>query len=51
MFRRDPPASAMETSVCQEETLDEIKKKMMMQRRKNLMTELGFLPSPDKLYL
>jgi hypothetical protein len=51
MFRRDPLASAMETSVCQEETLDEIKKKMMMRRRKNLMTELGFLPSPDKLYL
>jgi hypothetical protein len=51
MFRHDPPASAMETSVCQEETLDDIKKKKMMRRRKNVMTELGFLPSPNVLYL
>jgi hypothetical protein len=51
MFSHDPPASAMEASVCQEETLDEIKKKKMMRQRKNLMTELGFLPSLDKLYL
>jgi hypothetical protein len=34
-----------------EETLDGIKERKMMQRRKRLMTELGFLPSPNMLYL
>jgi hypothetical protein len=32
-------------------TLDEIRKKKMMRRRKKLMNELGFLPSPNTLYL
>jgi hypothetical protein len=34
-----------------EETLDEMKRRKMMQRKKKLMTGLGFLPSPDVLYL
>jgi hypothetical protein len=34
-----------------EETLVEMKKRKMMRRRKKLMTELGFLPSPNVLYL
>jgi hypothetical protein len=34
-----------------EETLDEMKKKMMMRRKEKLMTGLGFLPSTDVLYL
>jgi hypothetical protein len=34
-----------------EETLDEMKKAKMMRRKKKLMTGLGFLPSPDVLYL
>jgi hypothetical protein len=34
-----------------EETLDEIKERKMMWQRKRLMTELGFLPSPNMLYL
>jgi hypothetical protein len=34
---------------CEEETLDEIKKRKMMRWRKKLMTELGFLPSPNML--
>jgi hypothetical protein len=34
-----------------EETLDEMKERKMMQRRKKLMTELGFLPSSNMLYL
>jgi hypothetical protein len=32
-------------------TLDEMRKRKMMQRRKKLMNELGFLPSPNVLYL
>jgi hypothetical protein len=32
-------------------TLDEMRKKKMMRRRKKLMNELGFLPSPNVLYL
>jgi hypothetical protein len=42
MFRHDPAVSAMEASVCQEETLDEVQRKKMRRRRKILMTELGF---------
>jgi hypothetical protein len=34
-----------------EGTLDEMKERKMMQRSKKLMTELGFLPSPNMLYL
>jgi hypothetical protein len=34
-----------------EETLDEMKERKMMRHRKKLMTELGFLPSPNMLYL
>jgi hypothetical protein len=33
------------------ETLDEMKKKKVMRRRKKLMNELGFLPLPNVLYL
>jgi hypothetical protein len=44
MFRHDPLASAMETSGVKEKTLDGMRKKKMMQRRKILMKELGFLP-------
>jgi hypothetical protein len=51
MFRRDPPASAMETGVGKKETLDELKRKKMMRRKEKLMTGLGFLPLPDVLYL
>jgi hypothetical protein len=32
-------------------TLDEMRKKKMMRQRKKLMNELGFLPSPNVLYL
>jgi hypothetical protein len=32
-------------------TLDEMRKKKMMGRRKKLMNELWFLPSPNVLYL
>jgi hypothetical protein len=39
------------TSVGKKKTLDEIKERKMMRRRKNLMTELWFLPSPSMLYL
>jgi hypothetical protein len=41
----------MEPSVGKEETLDEIKERKMMRRRKRLMTELGFFLSPNMLYL
>jgi hypothetical protein len=34
-----------------EETLDEMKERKMMWRRKKLMSELGFLPSANMLYL
>jgi hypothetical protein len=51
MFRRDPLASAMETRIGKEETLDEMKRKKMMRRKKKLMTGLGFLPSPNMLNL
>jgi hypothetical protein len=34
-----------------EETLDEMKERKMMRRRKKLITELGFLPFPNMLYL
>jgi hypothetical protein len=34
-----------------EETLDEIKERKMMRQRKRLMTKLGFLPSPNMIYL
>jgi hypothetical protein len=50
MFKPDPLASAMETGVGKE-NLDELKRKKMMQRKEKLMTGLGFLPSPDVLYL
>jgi hypothetical protein len=42
MFRRDTPASAMETGGGKEETLDELKRKKMMRRKEKLMTRLGF---------
>jgi hypothetical protein len=42
MFRRDPPASAMEIGGGKEETLDELKRKKMMRRKEKLMTRLGF---------
>jgi hypothetical protein len=32
-------------------TLDEVKRKKTMRRRKIVMKELGFLPSPNMLYL
>jgi hypothetical protein len=32
-------------------TLDEVGKRKMMRRRKIVMKELGFLPSPNILYL
>jgi hypothetical protein len=32
-------------------TLDETRKRKMMRRRKKLMKELGFLSSPNVLYL
>jgi hypothetical protein len=32
-------------------TLDEMRKRKMMRRRKIVMKELGFLPSPNMLYL
>jgi hypothetical protein len=32
-------------------TLDAMRKKNMMRRRRKLMNELGFLPSADVLYL
>jgi hypothetical protein len=32
-------------------TLDEMRKRKMMRQRKKLMNELGFLPSPNVLYL
>jgi hypothetical protein len=51
MFRRDSPASAMETGGGKEETLDELKRKKMMRRKEKLMIGLGFLPSPGMLYL
>jgi hypothetical protein len=51
MFRCDPPASAMETCVGKEETLDELKRKKMTRWKEKLMTGLGFLPSLDVLYL
>jgi hypothetical protein len=35
----------------EEKTLDEMKKRKMMRRRKKLITELGFLPLPNMLYL
>jgi hypothetical protein len=41
MFRRDPPASAMETGGGKEEILDELKRKKMT-RKEKLMTGLGF---------
>jgi hypothetical protein len=42
MFRRDPPASAMETGGGKKETLDKLKRKNMMRRKEKLMTGLGF---------
>jgi hypothetical protein len=51
MFKRDPPTSAMEAGVGKKETLDVLKRKKMMRRKEKLMTGLGFLPSPDMLYL
>jgi hypothetical protein len=42
MFRHDSPASAMETGGGEEETLDELKRKKMMQQNEKLMTGLGF---------
>jgi hypothetical protein len=51
MFRRDSPATAMETGGGKEETLDELKRKKMTRRQEKLMTGLGFLPSPGMLYL
>jgi hypothetical protein len=51
MFRRDSPASAMETDGGQEETQDELKRKKMMRRKEKLMTGLGFSPSLGVLYL
>jgi hypothetical protein len=42
MFRRDSPASAMETGGGKEEILDELKRKKMMRRKEKLMTGLGF---------
>jgi hypothetical protein len=42
MFRRDSPASAMETGDGKEETLDELKRKEMMRQKEKLMTGLGF---------
>jgi hypothetical protein len=51
MFRRNSPASAIETGGGKEETLDELKRKKMMRRKEKLMTGLGFLPSPGVLYL
>jgi hypothetical protein len=32
-------------------TLDEVRKRKMMRRRKIVMKELGFLPSPNIIYL
>jgi hypothetical protein len=32
-------------------TVDEMRKRKMMRRRKKLIKELGFLPSPNVLYL
>jgi hypothetical protein len=51
MFRRDSPASAMETGDGKEETLDEFKRKKTMQRKEKLVTGLGFLPSSGVFYL
>jgi hypothetical protein len=42
MFKRDPLALAMETSVVSEKTLDGIRKNKTMRRRKELMKELRF---------
>jgi hypothetical protein len=41
----------MEIGGGKEETLDELKREKMMRQKKKLMTGLGFLPSPDVLYL
>jgi hypothetical protein len=41
MFRRDSPASAMETGGGKEETLDEFKRKKMMRWKEKLVTGLG----------
>jgi hypothetical protein len=41
----------MEIDVGKEKTLDAMKKRKMMRRRKKLINELGFLPSPNMLYL
>jgi hypothetical protein len=41
----------METIVGKKKTLDEMKRREMMRRRKALMKELGFLPWPNVLYL
>jgi hypothetical protein len=51
MLKHDPLASAMETSDVKEKTLDGMRKKKMMRRRKALMKELGFLPWQNVLYL
>jgi hypothetical protein len=51
MFRRDPPASAMEAIVGKKKTLGEMKRRKMMRQRKALMKELWFLPWPNVLYL
>jgi hypothetical protein len=42
MLKCDPLASSMETSDDREKTLDGMRKKKMMRRRKALMKELGF---------
>jgi hypothetical protein len=47
MFRRDPPASAMETNAGGK-TVDEMRKRKMMRRRKIVMKELGFFPKPTR---
>jgi hypothetical protein len=49
MFRRDPPASAMETNTGGK-TLDEMRKRKMMRRRKIVMKELGFFPKPPHFF-
>jgi hypothetical protein len=41
----------MEIGVWEGKTLDTMRKRKMMQQRRKLMNELGFLPSPNVLYL
>jgi hypothetical protein len=51
MFRRDSPASAMDTGGGKEETLDELQGKKMMWQKESLMTGLGFFTLAGVLYL